>query len=300
MNYRRLPLVVAFTFVLLFAPAFGQTGLATPWPEVEQIMLWPKGAPGSEGVTAAEHYSPPTARSPHGHLAPVHYPSLFVFLPPKEIATGAAIMVCPGGGDTTLTVDHEGRDIALWLNKIGVAAFVVKYRLAKTPNFPTYTHDTSMGDVQRALRLVRSRAADWNVDPQRIGLMGFSAGGTVCANAGVHFDAGKPDATDPIERVSSRPDFQMLIYPGAAAADNFVVPKDAPPVFLAGTTEDAPHAESAAKIYLAYLAAKIPAELHIYNTGAHGFALEIKNLPVSSWNDRLKDWLGDIKMLGKK
>ena len=300
MNYLRLTLVSLFTLALLATTATGQTGLVQPWPGVEQIQLWPNGAPGSEGVTAAEHYSPPTARSPHGHLNPVHYPSIFVFLPPKEIATGAAVLVCPGGGDNTLTVDHEGRDIAEWLNKIGVAAFVVKYRLAKTPGFPTYTQTTSMGDVLRAVRLVRSRAADWGVDPKRIGLMGFSAGGAVCANAGVHYDAGKPDATDPIERVSSRPDFQVLVYPGAAAADNFVVPKDAPPAFLAGTTEDAPHALSAAKLYLAFLDAKIPAELHIYNTGAHGFALEIKNLPVSTWNERLVDWMKDIKILPKK
>jgi len=300
MKYLHLPLASLFAFALLLTPAHAQTAIVQPWPDVEQIQLWPNGAPGSEGVTAAEHYSPPTARSPHGHLNPVHYPSIFVFLPPKEIATGAAIMVCPGGGDNTLTIDHEGRDIALWLNKIGVAAFVVKYRLAKTPGFTAYTQATSMGDVLRAVRLVRSRAADWGVDPKRIGIMGFSAGGAVCANAGAHYDAGKADSTDPIERVSSRPDFQVLIYPGAASADNFVVPKDAPPAFLAGTTEDAPHAESAAKLYLAFLAAKIPAELHIYNTGAHGFALEIKDLPVSSWTDRFEDWMKDIKMLGKK
>ena len=126
--------------------------------------------------------------------------------------------------------------------------------------------------------------------------LGWAAEETAAAAA---MPAGKADATDPIERVSSRPDFQVLVYPGAAAADNFVVPKDAPPAFLAGTTEDAPHALSAAKLYLAFLDAKIPAELHIYNTGAHGFALEIKDLPVSSWNDRLEDWLKDMKILKK-
>jgi acetyl esterase/lipase len=300
MKNLRLPLACLFTIVLLITPAAGQTGLAQPWPGVEQILLWPNGAPGSEGVTAAEHYSPPTARSPHGHLSPVHYPSIFVFLPPKETATGAAVLVCPGGGDNTLTIDHEGRDIALWFNKIGVAAFVVKYRLAKTPGFPTYTHDTSIGDVLRAVRLVRSRAADWSVDPQRIGLIGFSAGGATCANAGVRYDAGKADATDPVERASSRPDFEMLLYPGSSVADPLIVPKDAPPIFLAATTEDAAGALGAAKVYMDYLAAKIPAEIHVYNTGAHGFALETTGLPVSTWNERLKDWLVDMKVLGKK
>ncbi len=293
------------SLVLGLAPALshaapGGPALANPWPDAPQILLWPAGAPGSEGVTARENYSPPTARSPHGHLSPVHYPSIYVFPAPKDQATGAAVLVCPGGGATTLTVDHEGRDIAKWLNSVGVTAFVVKYRLSKTPNFPQYTLATSVGDAQRAIRLVRSRAAEWGVDPQRIGIMGFSAGGAVVIETGVQFDAGKPDAADPIERASSRPDFTVLVYPGDTDTAPLTVPKDAPPILLIGSSEDSDHAIVAAKVYSAYLAAKIPAELHIYSAGAHGFALEPTELPVGTWNARLMDWMGSLKIVPKK
>ncbi|HVU38623.1 MAG TPA: alpha/beta hydrolase [Opitutales bacterium] len=285
--------------VLLLTLAGGHTLAAAPWPDTTEILLWPNGAPGSEGVTAAEHYSPPTARSPHGHLSPVHYPSIFVFLPAKVKATGAAVLVLPGGGATTLTIDHEGRDIAKWLNTQGIAAFVVKYRLSKTPNFPQYTLDTSIADAQRALRLVRSRAAEWHVDPQRIGVMGFSAGGTVAAYAGLRFDAGKPDVADPIERVSSRPDFDVLVYPGEMPQP-YTITKDTPPMLFIGTTEDSAHAVNMVKLYSALLEAKIPAEMHLYAAGAHGFALEPTELPVGTWTSRCMDWLEFLKLVPKK
>jgi len=273
--------------------------LTPPWAGVTEILLWPKGAPGSEGVTARENYSPPTARSPHGHLSPVHYPSVFIFPAPKEVATGAAVLVFPGGGYNTLTIDHEGRDIALWLNKIGITAFVVKYRLSQTPRFPNYTMDTSMGDALRAVRLVRSQAADWGLDPHRIGVMGFSAGGSVVAGVGVKFDAGQPEAVDPIERASSRPDFNVIVYPGDAFFPT-EVPKDAPPVLIVGSTEDSPHAINSLKIFRSYLDANIPCELHIYNSGAHGFGVALTDLPVGTWTERCKDWLGEMKVLAKK
>lgn len=301
----KLPRVLHLTYSLVLLLVCGPSltaapaALASPWPDATQILLWPNGAPGSEGVTARENYSPPTARSPHGHLSPVHYPSIFVFLPPKEKATGAAVLVFPGGGATTLTLDHEGRDIAKWLNSVGITAFVVKYRLSKTPNFPQYTLDTSISDAQRALRLVRSRAAEWGVDPKRIGSMGFSAGGTVAAYAGVRYDAGKADSTDPIERVSSRPDFNVLVYTGQMDVP-LTVPKDAPPVLLIGSTEDAAHAINAVKVYNTYLEAKIPVEMHLYAGGAHGFALEPTELPVGTWNQRFMDWVEDLKMVPKK
>jgi endo-1,4-beta-xylanase len=273
--------------------------LTPPWAGITEILLWPNGAPGSEGVTARENYSPPTARSPHGHLSPVHYPSVYVFPAPKEIATGAAVLVYPGGGYNTLTIDHEGRDIALWLNKIGITAFVVKYRLSQTPRFPNYTIDTSIGDASRAVRLVRSRAADWGLDPHRIGVMGFSAGGSVVAGVGVRYDAGKPDAPDPIERASSRPDFTVIVYPGDAFFPA-EMPKDAPPVLIVGSTEDSVHAINSLKIYRSYLDANLACELHLYNSGAHGFGVAPTDLPVGTWTQRCQDWLGELKMLPKK
>ncbi len=300
----KLSRLLLFPFALGFAPAFGlaQTpppALTPPWPGVPEILLWPNGAPGSEGVTAREIYSPPTDRSPHGHLAPVHYPSVYVFPAPKEVATGAAVLVFPGGGYTTLTIDHEGRDIALWLNRIGITAFVVKYRVNQTPRFPQYTMDTSIGDAQRALRLVRSRAADWGLNPHRIGVMGFSSGGCVVAGSSTRFDAGQPAATDPIERASSRPDFTVIVYPGDAFFPA-TVPKDAAPVFIVGSTEDSVHAINSLKVYRTYLDANIPTELHLYNTGAHGFGVVPTDHPVGTWTDRCKDWLVELKILPKK
>ncbi len=292
-------LLLRFALPTLLALAAARAFAAPPWPDTVEVPLWPNGAPGSENITAAEHYSPPTARSPHGHLSPVHYPSVFVFLPPKEQATGAAVLICPGGGFNTLTIDHEGRDIAKWFNTIGVAAFVVKYRLPKTPGFPQYTMDTAIGDVTRALRLVRSRAADWGVDPKRIGLVGFSAGGAVAAYAGFRYDAGHTDAADPVEKTSSRPDFEVLVYPGTMAAP-YTVPKDAPPLFLTAAYDDTGPALNVAKIFLAYKDANIPAEMHVYASGVHGFALEPTDHPVGTWNARLQDWLNDLKLLPKK
>jgi endo-1,4-beta-xylanase len=293
-----LPLALGFTAATAFAE-YQVPALTPPWPGVSEILLWPNGAPGSEGITARENYSPPSARSPHGHLSPVHYPSVYVFPAPKDKATGVGVLVYPGGGYNTLTIDSEGRDVALWLNQIGITAFVVKYRLSQTPRFPNYTLDTSIGDALRALRLVRSRAADWGLDPHRLGVMGFSAGGSVVAGACVRFDAGQPDAADPIERASSRPDFSVIVYPG----DVFfpaTIPKDAAPVLVVGSSEDSVHAINSLKIYRAYLDANIPAELHIYQSGAHGFGVAPTDLPVGSWTDRCKDWLVELKVLAKK
>src|SRR3954470_18882930 len=155
----------------------------------EPIALWPQGAPGALGHE------------------PEDVPTLTPYLAPKEKATGAAIIICPGGGYGHLA-DHEGRPVAEWLNTIGVTAFVLKYRLG-----PRYHHPSMLQDAQRAIRMVRSRAAEWGLDSARVGILGFSAGGHLASTAGTHFDAGKSDASDPIERVSSRPDVLILIYP---------------------------------------------------------------------------------------
>src|SRR5204862_3028506 len=139
--------------------------------------------------------------------------SLTAYLPPKEKATGAAIIVCPGGGYTHLA-EHEGRPVAEWLNTIGVTAFVLKYRLG-----PRYHHPAPLQDAARAIRTVRARASEWNLDPERIGVLGFSAGGHVASTIATHFDAGKADAADPLERVSSRPSVAILIYPVITMGD---------------------------------------------------------------------------------
>src|SRR5215204_5851378 len=155
----------------------------------EPIILWPQGAPGALG------------------REPADVPTLTPYLAPKERATGAAVVVCPGGGYQHLA-DHEGRPVAEWLNSVGVTAFVLKYRLG-----PRYRHPSMLQDAGRAVRTVRARAAEWGLDPERVGVLGFSAGGHLASTAGTHFDAGRPDAADPVERVSSRPSVMILIYP---------------------------------------------------------------------------------------
>ena len=295
----------------------------------EEIKLWPGGAPGSEGITAPEvskpSVAPQNSKLP-GNFTVTHYPSIYVFLPPKEKATGAAMVVVPGGGHTQLVMEKEGWEIADWLNAHGIAAFVLKYRLAKAPGVKYTLPNEVYADAARSVRLVRSRAKEWGVDPARLGFIGFSAGGEVAGMIETRFDAGNPAATDPVERFSSRPDFNILIYPyyrpgsvparpvggggrgqGAsteavnkaieiAPNETFPMRRDAPPVFMVCADDDRSHVEPTVKFYLELEANHIPAEMHIYAFGDHGFALrptKRPGAPVESWPARLLDWLAD-------
>lgn len=293
----------AFYGGLLSAGMLAATALASG--RGEEIKLWPGGAPGSQGITAAEVSKPSTNPKYAGlpaNFTVTHYPSIYVFLPPKEKATGAALVVAPGGGETQLVIDKEGWEFADWLNSQGIAAFVLKYRLAKAPG-STYTVPGEVyADAARSMRVVRSRAAEWNIDPKRIGFSGFSAGGQITGMMETKFDAGKPNSPDPVERFSSRPDFTVSIYPGyradggdADSAAQFPVPKDAPPAFLVCADDDRSHVEATVKFYLELEANHIPTEMHIYAYGGHGFGLRPtkKPAPVMGWTDRLKEWLAD-------
>jgi endo-1,4-beta-xylanase len=183
------------SFVVCLFPFFA---FAAEAPEV--VPLWSNGAPGTPpGITEKEIYVPATPDRNYSQLSRVHNPSVTVFLPPKEIATGAAVIICPGGGHRFLAIDHEGYDVGRWLARVGVAGFVLKYRLARTEGFP-YTVDLSVGDALRAIRLVRSRAGEWAIDPKRIGIMGFSAGGEVAALAAARTDAAGTESADPVDR----------------------------------------------------------------------------------------------------
>src|SRR6516162_9988340 len=223
-------------------------GLCCAADRGQEIRLWPGGAPGSEGITADEVSAPSTvakyAGMP-GKFTVTHYPSIYVFLPPKEKATGAAMIVAPGGGHTQLVIEKEGWEVADWLNDRGIAAFVLKYRLARAPGSKYTLPEHVYADAARAMRLVRSRAEEWRVNPAKLGFIGFSAGGEIAGMIETKFDAGNPGASDPIERFSSRPDFNVLVYPwyrpGAMRADApplFPVPKDAPPVFMVCADDD--------------------------------------------------------------
>ncbi len=253
------------------------------------ILLWPNGAPGSEGKTGEE-----TMRvSPQGDhiIAGVHHPSITAYLPAKETATGAAVVIAPGGGHSELWVDHEGYNVAKWLSEHGVAGFVLKYRLAREKGSTYTVEGTSLDDTQRAIRLVRSRAAEWNIRPDRIGVMGFSAGGELAALAATRFDDGKPGATDPVERESSKPSFQALIYP--AIPKDMKLSKDTPPAFLAcGENDRQDISQGLPELYLALKRAGALAELHVYTGVGHGFGLrETTKGPVASWPSRFHEWL---------
>lgn len=260
-----------------------------------QELLWPGGAPGALGTDDADR------------------PTLTAYLPPPDRAAGSAVVVCPGGGYAHLAVDHEGRQIADWLNAHGVAAFVLNYRLG-----PRYHHPAQLQDAQRALRTVRSRAKDWGIAPGRIGVWGFSAGGHLASSAGTHFDSGDANAADPIDRVSSRPDFMILAYPVISFTTPYThrgslknllgdspdpklaeylssetqVTSQTPPTFLFHTNADAGvPAENSVLFYLALRKAGVPAEMHIYERGPHGVGLAQSDAVLRSWPDRLADWL---------
>ncbi|MFN7992536.1 MAG: alpha/beta hydrolase [Bryobacteraceae bacterium] len=262
----------------------------------QEIRLWPAGAPGSEGETAQEvSESVPNSKLPK-RFTVVHYPSIYVFLPPQETANGSAIIVAPGGGHSQLVIDKEGWEIADWLNRQGIAGIVLKYRLARAPGSHYTVEQHALADAARAMRTVRSRAAEWGIDPRRIGVMGFSAGGEVAALIETRFDAGNSKAADPVERYSSRPDFAVVVYPGYRPG-TITVPKDAPPTFLMCTDEDRSHVVTTVNLYLDLEKQGVPSEMHIYSSGAHGVGMRPSHLPVASWPDRLRDWMIDRKLI---
>ena len=266
--------------------------------EPEVVHLWASGAPGSEGKTAAEKVRV-TDGGDHV-VSSVHNPSITVYLPSRGTATGAGVVIAPGGGHRELWSDHEGHNVAKWLSAHGVAGFVLKYRLAREQGSDYKVEEHSLADTHRAIRLVRSRAAEWGVRPEAIGVMGFSAGGELAALAALRNDAGRSGAADPIERESSRPAFQALIYP--AIPRGMTVAKDAPPAFLACGENDRDNiARGLAELYLGTKWAGASAELHVYAGVGHGFGLRDRlKGPVAGWIERFHEWLGAGEFLGSR
>ncbi len=271
--------------------------LAMAGSDAPVIPLWPNGAPGSEGLTSKEVVE--EVRPGDHRVSNIHNPSLTVYLPAKDKATGAAIIVIPGGGHRFLTIENEGYNVAAWLSNAGIAGFVLKHRLAHAEGSTYKVEVHSLQDTQRAIRLVRSRATEWGLDPARVGVLGFSAGGELAALASTRYDNGLADSADPIERQPSRPGFQVLLYPGIPRDMN--ITKDTPPAFLGCAYDDRPSiSEGLATLYLALKKAGVPAELHIYNRGGHGFGIRNRPMPVSSWPMRLQEWMDDRGLLRKQ
>jgi len=265
------------------------------------VPLWPTGVPGAVGESPAD------------------IPTLTVFLPPAERATGAAVVICPGGGYGGLAVDHEGKQVADWLNSFGVAGFVLRYR-----HGPRYRHPAPLNDASRAVRLVRARAESWRVDPKRVGIMGFSAGGHLASTLATHFSRCEPTASEPIERFSCRPDFVILCYPVitfsgppthggsrrnllgedpdpelvALLSNEKQVTAETPPTFLFHTSDDpGVPVENSVLFYLALRAANVPAEMHLYESGQHGVGLAQSIPALASWPKLCEAWLGHRGLL---
>jgi len=284
------PALYALTVVLLSSALYAQDN--------KEILLWPNGAPGSEGKTGKEKIR--IAEGGDHVVSGINHPSVTPFLPTKEKNTGVAIIIAPGGGHRELWIDHEGYNEAQWFRERGIAAFVLKYRLAREDSSAYTVDGNAVPDMQRAIRLIKSKAKEWGIDTAKIGVMGFSAGGEVAALSAMRFDDGTGDAADIIEQQSSRPAFQALIYPGSSS--RFAVSKNSPPLFIACGYKDRPDiSKGMAELYLKYKEAGVPAELHIYANAGHGFGMRPTDKgAVAGWPLRLKEWLEDIGMMKKK
>jgi len=299
-----MPRRFSICWILAACLIFQLQNLCANEPQTE--LLWPQGAPGAKGDSDGDK------------------PSLTIYLPPKEKANGTAVVICPGGGYGMLAIDHEGHQIADWLNSFGVAGFIVKYRHRNSG--AGYGHPIPLTDAQRALRIVRSRTAEFRIDPARIGIIGFSAGGHLASTTITHFDKGDPNAPDPVDRVSCRPDFGILLYPVISMtkecthrgsrmnllgkdydpelaeylSSELQVTDETPPTFLVHTYQDkGVPVENSIYFYLALREAKVPAEMHLFYKGPHGVGLGIpdKHGPVCHWPELCVDWLKVMGLL---
>lgn len=265
------------------------------------VPLWPAGSPTLQGANEQELITRDSKNPARiNSIRNVHTPSIEVRLAPSDRASGTAVLVAPGGGHRQLVWGSEGTDIADWLNSLGVHAFILKYRLAQTPNYRYTVEGEALQDTQRALRIIRARASEWGVNPAKVGILGFSAGGALAALADIRFDRGKPDAADPIERQSCRPDFAALVYPGWAPMD-ITARKDSAPAFLTSAgLDDAFHAKQTVEFYNSLFNVGVPVELHIYGHGGHGRAIHPRNgIPFGTWHVRLQEWMTDLGFLKK-
>ena len=261
-----------------------------------EVLLWPDGAPGSEGKTGAETLVPPREDGLR-RIATIHKPSITAHLPAKDKATGAGVLILPGGGHRYLSIDNEGHDIARWLTERGVAGLVLKYRVAREEGSPYRVEEHAVADAVRAVRVARHRAKEWGLDPERIGMLGISAGGQLVFHAATRFDSGAPEAKDPVERESSRPAFQAFLYSGSPLADTDL-PKEGPPAFLCVASDDKGPAKNALELYQKLRDAGTSAELHLYAKGGHGFGMKDRPLPVTGWILRFHEWMKDQGFLG--
>lgn len=282
MKTLNLPCKVLVTLLLSTFAANAQT----------VIPLWPKGAPGFE----SRRNEPEQAKD--YWVKNIHNPSITVFAPPADKANGAAVVVCPGGGHRLLVYNSEGIAPARFFNSIGVTVFVLKYRLGRDTLSPYKIDVHAKADGYRAMRLVRSRAAEWGIDTNRIGLMGFSAGGEVVDMIAFKNTKGDPKAADPIDRANAKPNFIIQVYPGPSYVPD-VISADAPPAFLVAANDDVCCSPPLIQLLQRYRDAKVPVEMHMYARGDHAFNMGTnrKLKSINNWPQRLADWMEDSHYL---
>jgi acetyl esterase/lipase len=290
--------------MLLPVSLFAQKPAWQPAPGHLTLDLWPHGAPGAQSNAGAE-VDTTTAKdrlvagTPVIRLGNVSTPTLTVYSP-KQKNTGAAIVVFPGGSYHILAIDLEGTEVCDWLNSAGITCVLVKYRVPDSGPYPKSS--AALQDAQRALGIVRTHAAEWHIDPARIGVLGFSAGAHLSAALSTHFEQRLYDAIDEADKVSCRPDFAVIVYPGylALSEQNFApnaeihVTEKTPPSFIVQAEDDPVHVENSTVYFLALKNANVPAEMHLYANGGHGYGLRRTELPITEWPKLVETWLQTI------
>jgi len=303
-------LLISAALLAASTSLLAQTPSWPPSPDHLTMPLWPSGAPGAqanplpEGDTTTAKDNRPAGK-PVIRISNVSNPTLTLYTP-KDRNTGAAVVVFPGGGYRILAIDLEGTEVCDWLNSAGVTCILVKYRVPEPGPYPKSS--ATLQDAQRAFGIVRAHAAEWHIDPNRIGVLGFSAGAHLAAALSTHFDHRLYDLIDASDKLSCRPDFAVIVYPGylALADQNFAPNADihptaeTPPTFLVQAEDDTVHVENSVVYFLALKNANVPAELHIYAQGGHGYGLRRTELPVTTWPGTVEIWLHTIHVLPGK
>lgn len=280
-------------------------GEPTPMP------IWPSGPPGDTSNFGAQtdNITPSTrliAGRPFNQLTNIINPTISIFRPPKEKDSGTAVLVFPGGSYRILAIDMEGTEICQWLNSIGITAILLRYRVPARPGKPNYADP--LQDAQRAVGLVRSHAEEWHINPNRIGVLGFSAGGHLAAAVSNNYEKRSYPAQDAADSVSCRPDFTVLIYPAYLASRTEVgklspeiaVTANTPPAFLIQAEDDPVRVENCLYYFLALKNAKVPAEMHLYATGGHGYGMRPTGEPIAAWPSLAEKWFHTRGLLGAK